>query len=398
MSELADGWTWARISDITEQVPNLKPDDYPEKEFGYVDISSICNSTYRIAQVKRFTGGDAPSRARRPIRPNDILFSNVRTYLRNIAIVPPDTEAEICSTGFTVLRPTTAIEARFLFRYVLTNNFIDRVTPQQTGTHYPATSDRVVRSEPIPLPPINEQRRILAKLEELLDNVEACQKRLAKIPVILKRFRQSVLTAACSGPLTEDWRSENRDDSERVVGLREGGKEGSGDLSDSWEWGTVESVCERVVDCPHSTPVWTTSGFLCVRTSNFRPGLLKLAEVSYVSPKTYHERTGRLRPKAGDILYSREGAILGVACPVPAGIDLCLGQRMMLLRTKKAYSSNSHVAKAATMNLRQRFLTEFEKNPESRRSARQRLRGEVRSQKEGDLKKRSGNTTCVSHL
>lgn len=98
MSELPDGWTWARISDITEKVPNVKPEDYPEKEFGYVDISSICNSTYRITEAKRFKGRDAPSRARRPIRPNDILFSNVRTYLRNIAIVPQDTDVEICST------------------------------------------------------------------------------------------------------------------------------------------------------------------------------------------------------------------------------------------------------------------------------------------------------------
>jgi type I restriction enzyme, S subunit len=155
MRELPIGWTWVSISDITEKVTNVKPEDYPDKEFGYVDISSICNSTYRITEVKRFKGTDAPSRARRPIRPNDILFSNVRTYLRNIAIVPPATEAEICSTGFTVLRPKAGVDPHFLFRYVLTNDFIDRVTPQQTGTHYPATSDRVVMSELIPLPPLN---------------------------------------------------------------------------------------------------------------------------------------------------------------------------------------------------------------------------------------------------
>ncbi len=59
-----------------------------------------------------------------------------------------------------------------------------------------------------PLPPLPEQRRIVAKLEKLLDKVDACQQRLAKIPIILKRFRQSVLAAACSGRLTADWRQE----------------------------------------------------------------------------------------------------------------------------------------------------------------------------------------------
>ena len=63
----------------------------------------------------------------------------------------------------------------------------------------------------VPLAPLAEQRRIVAKLEKLLGKVDACQQRLAKIPVLLKRFRQSVLAAACSGRLTADWREENSD-------------------------------------------------------------------------------------------------------------------------------------------------------------------------------------------
>ncbi len=207
--ELPQGWAIARIADVTERVANIKPEDSPDKEFGYVDISSIDNSSFVITDLKRFKGKAAPSRARRPIRPNDIVFSNVRTYLRNIALVGSDCSAEVCSTGLTVLRPNGAVEPRFLFRYVLTDQFLDRVTPQQTGTHYPATSDRVVMSEQIPLPPLPEQRRIVAKLEKLLAKVDACNQRLAKIPILLKRFRQSVLAAACSGRLTADWREEH---------------------------------------------------------------------------------------------------------------------------------------------------------------------------------------------
>src|SRR5262249_8543275 len=101
-----------------------------------------------------------------------------------------------------------AVKPRFLFRYVLTDDFVDRVTPQQTGTHYPATSDKVVMSEGIPLAPLNEQRRIVAKLEKLLDKVDGCQQQMVKIPALVKRFRQSVLAAACSGRLTTDWRED----------------------------------------------------------------------------------------------------------------------------------------------------------------------------------------------
>lgn len=209
--ELPPGWIVTRISDLTERIPNIQPEDWPEREFGYVDISAIDNSRFIVTDVRRLKGKDAPSRARRPIRRNDVLFSNVRTYLRNIALVP-NCGADVCSTGFTVLRPNGAVEPNLLFRYVLTDAFIDAVTPRQTGTHYPATSDRVVISETMPLAPLNEQRRIVAKLEQLLVKVDACQQRLTKIPVLLKRFRQSVLAAACSGRLTADWRQKNRVD------------------------------------------------------------------------------------------------------------------------------------------------------------------------------------------
>src|SRR6266480_1437213 len=113
IDELPQGWAIARIADITERVPNIRPEDLPEKEFGYVDISSIDNSTFAITDIKRFEGKDAPSRARRPIRANDVVFSNVRTYLRNIALVGRDCGAEVCSTGFAVLRSNAAVEPRF---------------------------------------------------------------------------------------------------------------------------------------------------------------------------------------------------------------------------------------------------------------------------------------------
>jgi type I restriction enzyme S subunit len=204
---IPEGWATVPLGEVVEPVPNVKPEDEPDRMFGYVDISSIDNSAYKIVDYKKFTGRDAPSRARRPIQSGDVLFSNVRTYLRNIAIVPPGGDLHLCSTGFTVLRPTGALDNRYLFRYLLTDDFIDRVTPKQTGTHYPATSDRAILAETVPIPPSGEQKRIATKVEELLARVNAARERLARVPVILKRFRQAVLASACSGRLTADWRA-----------------------------------------------------------------------------------------------------------------------------------------------------------------------------------------------
>jgi type I restriction enzyme S subunit len=100
-----------------------------------------------------------------------------------------------------------------------------------------------------------------------------------------------------------------------------------------WAIKPLAQIASQIVDCPHSTPKWTTEGKICIRTTEFRPGHLDLAAARYVSESTYLERIQRLEPATDDILYSREGGILGVACRVPANVQLCLGQRMMLIRS-----------------------------------------------------------------
>ncbi len=210
-SELPEGWVETPLKEITIDVKNFDPKKMPNQEFKYIDISSIDNRSYKIVTHKTFLGKEAPSRARRPILTNDVLFSNVRTYLKNIAIVEEDYCDQLCSTGISVLRSKAILSPKYLFFYVQTENFIDSVTPQQRGSQYPATSEKVVRKANIPLPPLAEQHRIVAAIEALFARLDATEARLARVPEIMKQFRQSVLAAACEGRLTEDWRVENND-------------------------------------------------------------------------------------------------------------------------------------------------------------------------------------------
>lgn len=100
------------------------------------------------------------------------------------------------------------------------------------------------------------------------------------------------------------------------------------------EIGLVElrSVCTHVVDCPHSTPKWTDSGVVVLRSRNIRNGRLDLAaEPSSTTEEGFRERIRRAVPTAGDIVITRE-APMGEVCMLPAGLRCCLGQRMVLLR------------------------------------------------------------------
>lgn len=210
---LPDGWVTATLQHVTREVSSVDPRRNPSSGVAYIDISSIDNERLVVGDVKRLIGADAPSRARRPVEAGDILFSNVRTYLRNVARIDDHIGSAIASTGFTVLRPTPAVTTDFLFRYVASDQFLELVTPRQTGTHYPATSDRVVRQQQIPLPPIAEQKRIAERLDKIESRRAVVVAHLQSARGVLERVRKTIPAAACSGRLTADWRERNEPES-----------------------------------------------------------------------------------------------------------------------------------------------------------------------------------------
>lgn len=204
--ELPQGWVWTTIGEVTQSVEKVKPKENPDTQFTYFDISSIDNQINRVVKPKTYYGSEAPSRARQLVRANDVLFSTVRTYLKNIALVPEIHDGQIASTGFSVLRGESDISPKYLFYYSLTDQFVNPLSKLQRGTSYPAVRDSDVRAQPIPLPPAAEQQRIVAKIEELFTQLDAGVAALEQAQAQLRRYRQAVLKAAVAGELTREWR------------------------------------------------------------------------------------------------------------------------------------------------------------------------------------------------
>ena len=86
-----------------------------------------------------------------------------------------------------------------------------------------------------------------------------------------------------------------------------------------------------IVDCPHSTPKFVSSGLLCLDTNSFKEGKLLPHKLRYVDEETFADRVARLRPQPGDLVFAREGSV-GESVIIPEGAVSCLGQRVMLFR------------------------------------------------------------------
>lgn len=159
-----------------------------------------------------------------------------------------------------------------------------------------------MRKIPIPNIPSDEQSRIVASIEELFSELDKAVDTLKTTKEQLEVYRQTILVDAFRAATNSTYLK-------------------------------VGCVCAKIVDCPHSTPKWEKSGKLCLRTTNFKRGYLDLQSPNYVSEETFHDRNRRIIPQPGDVLYSREGSVLGIACTIPSNVYPCLGQRMMLLRS-----------------------------------------------------------------
>ena len=148
---------------------SLNPDILPEYtdpdlEFYYVDIGNVALEAGIIDSV-HMTFANAPSRARKLVKPGDIIVSTVRTYLKAVACIPEDTERLVVSTGFVVLRVKTEADPRFMYRLVQSNPFVEAIVAASTGVSYPAINPSTLGDISVPLPDLPTQKAIAEFLD-----------------------------------------------------------------------------------------------------------------------------------------------------------------------------------------------------------------------------------------
>jgi type I restriction enzyme S subunit len=291
--ELPKGWEWKKVGEVAQDTERRNPSLRPDESFSYVDIAAIDNKNYciRLECVKKIKGKDAPSRARKVIHANDVIFATTRPYLKNIAIVPQALDNQICSTGFCVLRakPGMAIP-KYLFFAVFTNSFIHQLTPK--GANYPAVNDSDIYQAIIPIPypddparSLAEQRRIVARLELLLGETRAMRDDIDAMRRDLAQVMESVLAEVFPNP--------------------------NGELPKGWEWRRLGDICKTTSG---GTPKRNVAGYYggtipWLKSGELDDGLILRTEET-ITEKGLNESNAKIFPK-GTLLIALYGATVG---------------------------------------------------------------------------------------
>ena len=156
------------IGDVVRLVQSWNPRSLTDGEtINYIDIGSVSQTEKAILPTQPISAATAPSRARQMVATDDILVSTVRPNLNTVARVAEHLDGATASTGFCVLRPDQKrLDPGYLFHWVRAPAFIEEMTRSATGQSYPAVSERIVKQSTIPLPPLAEQKRIAAILDQ----------------------------------------------------------------------------------------------------------------------------------------------------------------------------------------------------------------------------------------
>jgi type I restriction enzyme, S subunit len=197
------GWQTKTLGEILVKTVTVNPLLAPEVDFDYIDVSSVSNESFQIEETQRLKGKDAPSRARKQVRTNDLIFATIRPTLRRIAVVPEKFDNQICSTGYFVLRPQPLIYYRFMYYWLFSAEFMGQMEVLQKGASYPAVTDAEVRAQKIPFPPLPEQHRIVAILDTAFDHITTakanCEANLLNARAIFESHLQAVFTQRGDG-------------------------------------------------------------------------------------------------------------------------------------------------------------------------------------------------------
>lgn len=194
---IPSNWRWVRLSEVHYDFGQTKPDS----PFTYIDVSSIDNVKGRIDDdLEVIQPEEAPSRARKLVGDGTVIYSTVRPYLLNVAVVDREFDPPpIVSTAFEVMHPYTTVSSRFLFYYLRSRPFIKFVETQMQGMAYPAISKSKLDRALFPLPPTEEQHRIVAKLDDLFAQTNALKASLTATAHIRANFLDSLLHYSLNG-------------------------------------------------------------------------------------------------------------------------------------------------------------------------------------------------------
>jgi type I restriction enzyme S subunit len=308
-----------------------------------------------VVQRRQVRGVEIASDRRYKTKAGQFIISRIDARHGASGLIPDELDGAVVTNDFPLFDvEKDRLDPAFLSWMSKTASFVDLCKRASEGTtNRVRLSEDRFRALEIQLPPLAEQHRIVARIEELAAGLREARSLRATAVEELGAHWPATLRIAFEGRYVSS------------VPFRDGGQEllkqsatfhsayqqvsnnnaypnkpkilaeGPYVLPRGWCWTTLGSVLTHMIDCVNDTPNFSEvdTGLLGLKTTNIRPYRLDLQRRWYMTPDDFNSWNRREPPQAGDIVLTREAPV-GNVCIIPQGIPVCLTQRLMLLRAE----------------------------------------------------------------
>jgi type I restriction enzyme S subunit len=347
--EVPSNWVWTRLGEISNygEATKSKAVEFTDETW-VLDLEDIEKTTSRLIQRVRLKDRQFQSE-KSVFQKGDVIYGKLRPYLDKVIVADED---GICSSELIPIKTYGNINPYYLRLALKRPDFIDYVNGKTYGVKMPRLGTQDARMALIPLPPLAEQQRIVARVEELFVQTRALAKELAHSQIELDGLSKSVLSHLLASETPEefnqhwDFIAEHFDllfqAPEHVAPLRQSilelavrGKLTRREAGDecAWEEKELRDIAE-IIDCLHITPTYAEHGFPMVRATEIKSGFLDISNARKVDEKTFKEFSKKHIPKIGDVVLCRVGATYGTSSLVNSNEPFCLGQNTVFLVPK----------------------------------------------------------------
>ncbi|WP_339205907.1 restriction endonuclease subunit S [Bacillus sp. FSL W8-1143] len=324
--EVPRNWVWTRVENAIKPMETREPKKLDGKSFHYIDVDAIDNKKQMVRQIKEVEITLAPSRAKRKVSKDDVIISLVRPYLKNIAHIDIEDNKLVASTAFYVCTPKEILDSNYFYSYLCSNYATQYLIDHTRGDNSPSVRSTDYEKMPLPLPPVNEQKRIAEKVKRLLSKIEKAKQLIEEAKEMFKLRQAAILDRAFRGELTRKWRIDNpnainvnqflEDVKSKIVNkkLKHSNVEEENlyELPNGWAWVRLGEVSNVKSSKRIFASEYADSGIPFYRSKEIGElsSLGKAKSELFISEERYAEIKEKFGvPKVGDLLLTSVGTI-----------------------------------------------------------------------------------------
>ena len=295
---LPENWCWTRLENVANWgsggTPSRKHPEYYQGNIPWIKTGELKDDF--IYDAEEHISEEAISKSNAKLFPvNTVVLAMYGATIGKAGIMGCELATnQACACGVS----NESINYRFLFEYIKSQK--DGFIASGKGGAQPNISQQIIKSYPIPLPPLPEQKRIVHRIESLFAKIDEAKEKIQQVLDGAEMRKAAILHKAFTGELTKTWRKEN--------GISE----------DSWGEYTLQSVCTmKITDGTHKTPTYSDkeNGVVFLSAKDITSGEINWENTKYITSELHTELYSRLAPQINDILLAKNGTT-GVAALV----------------------------------------------------------------------------------